>query len=324
MVTMGLLALTAALGLPPGLLFHMPGRSHEGPLAPLDGDGVALRDALAAHVRMLAADIGERNLYRYDALCAAASYVEGQLSEPGFPVRSQRFDVTGREVRNLEVEVPGRGSGPILVIGAHYDSAPGTPGANDNASGVAALIELARRLHGASPSRAIRLVAFVNEEPPWYRTANMGSVRHARALAADGVEVAGMLSLETVGYYDDAPGSQRYPFPFSLFYPDTGNFIGFIGNVRSRHLTRQAVRAFRAHGGFPSEGAAVPSDVPGVGWSDHWSFWQQGWPAVMVTDTAPFRYPHYHESTDTPDRVDYDRLARVVEGLEAVIRALAE
>jgi hypothetical protein len=322
---MGLLALTAALGLPPGLMFHMPGRSHRGDLAPLDADGLALRDALAAHVQVLAGDIGERNLHRYDALLAAASYVEGQLAEAGYAVRSQGYDVGGREVRNLAVEVTGSASGEaIVVVGAHYDSAPGTPGANDNASGMAALIELARRLHGASPARTIHLVAFVNEEPPWYYTADMGSLRYARKLAEDGVAVAGMLSLETIGYYRDTPKSQRYPFPFSLFYPNTGNFLGFIGNVRSRRLTRDAVRAFREHGGFPSEGAAVPSSVPGVGWSDHWSFWQQGWPAVMVTDTAPFRYPHYHEPTDTPDKVDHDRLARVVEGLEAVIRTLAE
>ncbi|MBW1877632.1 MAG: M28 family peptidase [Deltaproteobacteria bacterium] len=306
-------------------MFHMPGRSHRGDLAPLDGDGISLRDALAAHVRVLATDIGERNLYRYDALRASASYVEGQLAEPGYRVHSQRFDVGGREVRNLEVLVPGSVPGAaIMVVGAHYDSAPGTPGANDNASGTAALIELARRLHGASPSRTVHLVAFVNEEPPWYYTADMGSLRYARKLAGDGVEVAGMLSLETIGYYRDTPKSQQYPFPFSLFYPDTGNFLGFVGNVRSRRLTRDAVRAFREHGGFPSEGAAVPGSVPGVGWSDHWSFWQQGWPALMVTDTAPFRYPHYHEPTDTAEQVDYDRLARVVEGLEAVIRKLAE
>jgi Zn-dependent M28 family amino/carboxypeptidase len=132
-----------------------------------------------------------------------------------------------------------------------------------------------------------------------------------------------MLSLETIGYYSDAPNSQQYPPPFNLYYPSTGNFIGFVGNEESSRLVEQVVRAFRQHAKFPSEGSAAPSDVPGVGWSDHWSFWQAGYPALMVTDTAPFRYPHYHLSSDTPDKLDYDRMARVVDGLQAVIGDLA-
>jgi hypothetical protein len=165
-------------------------------------------------------------------------------------------------------------------------------------------------------------VLYANEESPWFKTEGMGSLVHARSLRAEGREVAAMLSLETIGYYSDAPHSQRYPFPLSLLYPPTGNFIGFVGNVRSRALVRQAVGSFRSHTAFPAEGVAAPAFITGVDWSDHWSYWQQGWPALMVTDTAPFRYPHYHTPQDTPDKLDYERLARVVTGIARVVREL--
>ena len=131
-----------------------------------------------------------------------------------------------------------------------------------------------------------------------------------------------MLSLETIGWYSDAPNSQRYPFPLSLFYPSTGDFIGFVANLGSRSLMHRVIGSFRRSVAFPSEGAAAPASIPGIDWSDHWSYWQFGWPALMVTDTAPFRYPHYHTPQDTPDKLDYDRLARVVAGLEGVLREL--
>lgn len=307
-------------------MLHMPGRSHTGPLPPLTPEQEALRDTLSHHVHVLAGEIGERNLVRRpDALAAAAEHVSQALSEAAGPVRPQSFDVMGAQARNLSITIEGSDpSAAVVVVGGHYDSAPGTPGANDNATGAAAVIVLAERLRDAAPRRTVHLVAFVNEEPPWFTTEHMGSLRYARALAEDGVDVHVMLSLETMGYYSTAKGSQQYPAPFSWFYPNTGDFIGFVGNVRSRKVTRQAVRAFRDAAAFPSQGAAVPGGIDGVGWSDHWAFWQQGWRAVMVTDTAPFRYPHYHEASDTPDKVDYERLARVVDGLEAVVLRLAE
>ncbi len=132
-----------------------------------------------------------------------------------------------------------------------------------------------------------------------------------------------MLSLETIGYYSDESDSQHYPFPFSLIYPNTGNFIGFIGNISSRQLVRKSIRSFRSHTPFPSEGVAAPGWITGIDWSDHWSFWEEGYPAIMVTDTALFRYEHYHTMKDTPDRVNYDRTARVVMGLTRVITELA-
>ena len=150
----------------------------------------------------------------------------------------------------------------------------------------------------------------------------MGSYVHAKRLAREGKEVVAMLSLETIGWYSENFDSQRYPFPFSLFYPSKGNFVGFVANLGSRGLMHRAVGTFRRTVAFPSEGVAAPESIPGIGWSDQWAYWKFVWPALMVTDTAVFRYPHYHTLRDTPDQLSYDRVARVVKGLEAVMRDL--
>ncbi|HYW79671.1 MAG TPA: M28 family peptidase, partial [Thermoguttaceae bacterium] len=210
----------------------------------------------------------------------------------------------------------------IVVVGSHYDTVVGTPGANDNTSGVAALLALARRFTQKKTDRTLRFVALVNEEPPYFQSETMGSRVYARRCAERRENIVAMLSLETIGYYDDAEGSQNYPPPFGELYPSEGNFIGFIGNAASGDLVRQAVATFRQNEPFPCEGAALPESVPGVGFSDQWSFWQEGYPALMVTDTAMFRYPHYHTAEDTIDKVDFDRTARVVRGLGHVIAAL--
>jgi Zn-dependent M28 family amino/carboxypeptidase len=232
--------------------------------------------------------------------------------------------VDGVPCDNVEAEVRGRERpADIVVVGAHYDSLAFTSGADDNASGVAALLALARAFAGAHPRTTLRFVAFANEEPPYFQTANMGSLVYAKRSRARGEHIVAMLSLETIGYYSDAPGSQRYPPPMGLAYPDRGDFIGFVGDRTSADLVRRVVATFRTTTHFPSEGAAPFSLIPGVGWSDQWSFWQVGYPGVMVTDTAPFRYPRYHTAQDTPDALDYDRMARVVAGLERVIADLA-
>jgi Zn-dependent M28 family amino/carboxypeptidase len=242
----------------------------------------------------------------------------------GYSVASQRFQVEKLEMRNIEVEVKGGArASEIVLVGAHYDSVVGAVGANDNGSGVAALLEFARLFKDARPTRTLRFVAFVNEEPPFYHSDAMGSRQYARRSRERGETIAAMLSLETIGYYSDDPGSQHYPFPLGFFYPSTGNFVAFVSNLASRTLLHEALSGFRRHAGIPSEGVAAPALIPGVDWSDHWSFWQEGWPALMVTDTAVFRYPHYHSPEDTPDKVDYERLARVVTGLHGMIRELA-
>lgn len=302
----------------------MPGQSQVGPLSPLGEREQDLQPRLEAHVRALADDIGERHVYRPSALAAAAAYLEASLRPAGRPVESQTFETAGVTVRNLEIEHRGR-SRPeeIIVVGAHYDSVVGSPGANDNASGAAAVVELARLLAERDLPRSVRFVLFVNEEPPFYLTDAMGSRQYARRARERGDGIVAMLSLETIGYYSDDPGSQQYPFPFQLFYPSEGNFVGFVGNLASRRLVRSALASFRRHASLPSEGLAAPGWVTGVGWSDHWSFWQEGYPGVMVTDTALFRYEPYHTAQDTPDRVHYDHLARVVAGLEKLIVDLA-
>jgi Zn-dependent M28 family amino/carboxypeptidase len=199
----------------------------------------------------------------------------------------------------------------------------GAPGANDNGSGVAAMLALARRFAGKPAQHTLRFVAFVNEEPPYFLTGQMGSFVYAGRCKAHGDRISAMISLETIGYFSDAPHSQTYPAPgLGVFYPSIGNFIGFVSNVPSRHLLRRAIALFRKHANIPSEGAALPAFIPGVSWSDQWSFWQHGYPGIMITDTAPFRYPHYHSATDTPDKLDYDRFALVVSGMEKVIEEL--
>jgi Iap family predicted aminopeptidase len=296
---------------------RMSGKSYRGELLALTEDEMALREELRRHVEMLAGTIGERNLPHLPQLRQAADYVRAEFRNPS----AQEFTVEGQRCENLEIEV--RGGEEIVVIGGHYDSVYGSPGANDNATGTAAVLALAHRFQDTKPARTLRFVAFVNEEPPYSYSTAMGSVMYAKRCRSRNEKIVAMLSLETIGYYSRAAHSQQYPFPLSLFYPSTGDFIGFVGNTESASLVEKAIRVFRETTRFPSEAAAVPASIPGVGWSDHWSFWQQGYPAIMITDTAPYRYPHYHSATDTPEKINYDCLARVVAGLQRVIGHLA-
>ena len=280
---------------------------------------------LRAHVETLAGEIGERNVWRPKALAAAEAYIRRTFEAQGFRVNVQEIDYEGRRVANLEVER--RGSTrpqEIIVVGAHYDSVRGSPGANDNGSGVAALLELARHFADRETARTVRFVAFVNEEPPFFHTDEMGSGYYARAARGRNDDIRAMFSLETIGYYRDEPNSQHYPALFSFFYPDRGNFLGFVANFRSRTLMQQAVAAFRAASDFPVEHIATFAAIPGIDWSDHYSFWRQNYPALMITDTALYRYPHYHSAHDTPDKLDYGRLARVTGGFAGMLTTLDE
>ena len=308
------------------LLWYMvtvPGKSYSGPLKPLTAEETQLRENLRAHVAAVASR--EHNVFHFAELEAAAQYIELTLSRFGYRADTQRFKVSVGEVRNIEVEVQGAArANEIIIVGAHYDSVFGAPGGNDNGSGVAAVIEIARLFRGARPGRTLRFVLFVDEEPPFYKSEEMGSRHYARRAKERGENIVAMFSLETIGYYSDKSGSQRYPFPLGFFYPNTGNFLAFVSNFASRPLLHEVIASFRRHAEFPSEGAAAPAFLPGVDWSDHWSFWQEGYRALMVTDTALFRYPHYHAATDTPDKVDYERLARVTSGLYRMLRELAQ
>ena len=290
----------------------MPGASYTGVLPALTEEGHALAARLRRHVETLAAS--QRNT----DLETPAQYIETAFAAHGLGPARHEFRSGERTVRNVEV---GATSGSIVLVGAHYDTVPGSPGADDNASGVAALIELAGVL--GKEGLPIRFVAFANEEMPYFLSEEMGSWRSARRSRERGETVRAMLSLEMLGYYRDTPRSQTYPPPLGLLYPDRANFIAFVGDLGARHLVRRAVGLFRKHAQFPSEGVAAPSFVPGVTWSDHWSFRRHGFPAVMVTDTAFNRYPHYHLPSDTPEKLDYERLARVTLGLAGVLRELA-
>ena len=315
--------LAAAIGWLLWYMVSVPGESYSGPLQPLSAEETQLRENLRAHVAAVASR--EHNVVHFAELEAAAQYIELTLSRLGYRADTQRFEMPAGEVRNIEVEVSGAARAQeIIVVGAHYDSVFGAPGGNDNGSGVAAVIELARLFRDHRLGRTLRFVLFVDEEPPFFKSEEMGSRHYARRAKERGENIVAMFSLETIGCYSDQPGSQGYPFPLGFFYPNAGNFIAFVSNFASRALLHEVVASFRRHAGFPSEGAAAPAFLPGVDWSDHWSFWQEGYPALMVTDTAPYRYPHYHAPTDTPDKVDYERLARVVAGLYRMLRELAQ
>jgi Zn-dependent M28 family amino/carboxypeptidase len=286
----------------------------------------SLAARLEARVRHLSHTIGERHYLRPEALTATAHYVEGQLSSVGINVIRHDFSVNGQGFTNLEVLVPradsSSGEPACIVVGAHYDTVPGTPGADDNASGVAALIELAQQLGRERLGRTVRFVFFPNEEPPFFPDAGMGSAAYASKLRREHVDVHVMISLEMLGYYSDRPKSQKYPPGLSLFYPDRGNFIGFISNLASRQRLRETKRAFMASTQFPCESLAAPEWTVVVGLSDHHSFWSQGYPALMVTDTAFMRNPHYHGSSDSAETLDYARFAQVTSGLVSAVRHL--
>ncbi|WP_426211902.1 M28 family peptidase [Massilia sp. TWP1-3-3] len=284
---------------------------------------------LAHHVGRVATV--EHNTGKPAALEDAATYIETTLAALGYNVRRQQYGYNGQTVRNLEVSLinsAGRKAPDrIFIIGAHYDSAPGAPGANDNGSGsgTAAVLELARMLKGIHLSQGteLKFVFFVNEEPPYFGGRGMGSWQHASDLRARGQPVAAALILETVGYYSQAGGSQRYPPGLENRYPNTGNFIAFVGTQASSELVRKALAAFKAASPFPAEGLAAASYVEGVTWSDHTSYNRHGYPAIMITDTAFLRYPYYHTADDTRDKLDYPSMARVVEGLAKVIEGIA-
>jgi Zn-dependent M28 family amino/carboxypeptidase len=279
---------------------------------------------LRRHVERLAGDIGERNVFVPHALRLAAGYVEDEWREHRYAVKRLDYDVFGIRCANLVATREGSANQTeILLLGAHYDSVKGSPGANDNASGVAALLEISRMFQMVDPVLSVRFVAFVNEEPPFFMTSQQGSMVYAQAARCRGEDIRLMASLETIGCYSDEPGSQFYPPLFKLFYPNCGNFLGMVSDFRSRTSLRRVAAAFRAHSDFPLETVSTFRCVPGVSWSDHRSFWRQGYRAVMITDTAPYRYPHYHAATDTPDKLAYPELTRITLALFTAFNEIA-
>lgn len=307
------------------MMTEMPGDSFRGPVRDtLTPDEDSLRNGLSQHVHKLAGEIGVRHLEVPGSLERSAQYIAAAFAEAGFnDVREQAYEVDGQTVKNIEVEIKGKTSpDEILVVGAHYDSILTSPGANDNASGVAAVLELAKRLRNSNPDRTVRFVAFTLEERPHGKRGTMGSQFYARKCRERNENIIGMLALETMGWFSDKLFSQWYPPPFTFIYPSRGNFIGFIGDLFSREFLDKCLGSFRRKTQLPSEGVASWRWVPGVNSSDHDSFWLAGYRGLMITDTAPFRYPYYHKLEDTPDKLDYHRLAILVAGLERMLTDL--
>lgn len=308
-----------------GISTIMPGQSFAGQLPPLSDSEVETAENLKKTVKILSEEIGERNTKNPENLEKSARYLESVFREYGYQPQRNSYEYKSVDVSNIYVvKSASRKTDRTIVIGAHYDSLHGTVGANDNASGVAVLLELARMLKTISLEANLHFVGFVNEEPPYFQTADMGSVVYAKRLRQQRIKVIAMYSLETMGaYYDDA-GSQSYPFPLDAYYPDVGNFIAFVSNPYSKQLLEKSIKQFREMAVVPSEGLSAPEVLEGVSWSDHWSFWQEGYPAVMITDTAPFRYEHYHKTSDSFDKIDYQRMSRVTHGIAKMIQKIAK
>ena len=303
---------------------RMPGHTYEGPLPQADAQLNTLEQRLRGHVQVLAGEIGERNAWKPEKLQAAAQYIDDSLSALQFVPKSEIVDDKGD--RNIIVDIYGsRDRDSIIVVGAHYDTVPSTPGADDNASGVAAILELARMLRDKALPVTLRLIAFVNEERPFFGGEQMGSLFNARRSRERGEHIIGMYSLEMIGFYSDDRHSQYYPRPVRSFYPRTGNFLAFVSNLKSRDFLHQSLFAFRNTARFPSEGLVAPQLlVPDIRRSDHAAFWLHGYRAVMITDTSNFRNWNYHNLGDKYDTLDYRRMALVVQGLAGMLTEVAQ
>lgn len=301
---------------------RMPGKSYDGPLPALSTESEALRDRLNEHIRVLSVEIGERHPGKRPALEQAADYIEQQFISSHYVPKSQI--INGKGYRNIVVDLYGKKDrDKIILVGAHYDTTWVSPGADDNASGVAALLEIARSFHKKQFPITIRFVAFVNEEFPYYGTNDMGSRYHAQHARDRNENIVAMFSLEMLGFYSDLPRSQFYPKVIRPFYPGQGDFIAFVSDLVSRPLLMDAISSFREQVRFPSEGLAAPQWlVRGIRRSDHASFWANGYPAVMITDTANYRNYGYHNVGDTHDTLDYDRMTIVIEGIMKMLETL--
>lgn len=281
---------------------------------------------LYRHVEHLSVKIGSRSVYEYEKIVAAKRYIVSCLEAMGYAPALENFSYMNRLFSNVVVNIEG-GKSPveIVVIGAHYDTVAGTPGADDNASAVAMLLEICRHLKNEKPDRTIRLVFFTLEEPPVFRTEFMGSAVHAKAAKNRKENVIAMVSLEMLGYFSDEKNAQSFPLPLmSLIYPTTPNFIAVVGNISSRGLVSRVAASLRKAGGVNVETLSTVSFVPGVDFSDHRSFWKEGYPAVMITDTAFYRNPNYHTAGDTIETLDFQRMNSLLPALVKMVSDLGK
>jgi Zn-dependent M28 family amino/carboxypeptidase len=276
---------------------------------------------LKRHVEKISMAFFPRSYAMVENLNGVADYLAPRFEAAGARVRFQTFSADGNAYRNVIAEF-GPDSDAVIVVGAHYDSAGELPAADDNASGVAGLLELARLIGQTQPEVKIMLVGFCLEEPPFFGTAQMGSAVFAKSLAEDHERVKIMICLEMIGYFSDKAGSQEYPLGLlKLFYPDKGNFIAVVDRLFGGSARRMK-KIMRASSGIPVYSINAPASMPGIDRSDHKSFWDLGCPAVMITDTAFYRNKAYHTAADTADRLDYVRMAQVVDGVFAGVKAM--
>lgn len=299
------------------------GKSYRGPLADLTQEERSCCGRIKADVQMFSETIGERNTLCYENLLSSQTFIECRFRVLGYDVRIEQYEADGGLVANIEAEKRGlKFPEEILLVGAHYDSSPGSPGADDNSTGVAALLELARAFKDVQIDRTLRFVAFVNEEPPFFLTELMGSRVYVQGVKAREENLLGMICFDSLGYYSSIPDSQQYPSPLERFYPDKGDFIAFVSNPQSALFLEKCIRTFRKTTKFPSEALIAPDSIQEVEFSDHSSFWKEGYHAIMVTNTAFFRNRHYHLPSDTTSTIDFERMTRVVSGIGKVLGKL--
>jgi hypothetical protein len=282
-----------------------------------------LRKALSRHVYYLAETIGERHHENPNSLDKAVDYIVHEFEQAGY---SASFEYFGEaNYRNVIAELPGVVKpDEVILVGAHYDTVWLSPGADDNASGVAVLLEIARIIRDKSLNKTIQFVAFGNEEQPFAAGPDMGSEVHASRARQGDTDIVAMFSLEMLGYYSDDPGSQHYPEIIGWLYPDKGNFVGFVANLPSGKLLLQSLKSFRCNSDFPAEGLWIPENfVPDIRRSDHASFWDQNYPALLVTDTSFYRNENYHTLADTPDTLNYEKMAELTIGLISMLESLS-
>jgi len=280
---------------------------------------------LYSHVEHLSVRTGSRSIYEYSKLEETKRYVVSCLESFGYTPELQKYSYDGQVFSNVIVSIEGKTHpDEMVIIGAHYDTVFGTPGADDNASAVAMLLEMSRILKVFSPGRTIRLVFFVLEEPPAFRTQHMGSYVYAKEAKAKNENIKAMICLEMLGYYTDKKGGQTFPLPLmNLMYSSTPDFIAVVGNLTSRNLVDAVRTSLKQDSSVPVETLSTVSFIPGVDFSDHWSFWKMGYPAVMITDTAFYRNPNYHTERDTIDTLDFNRMTELLKGLLQVARDIS-
>jgi len=279
---------------------------------------------LKQHIYMLAGEIGERNIKRPEGLINAAHYISRQWQAMGYPIHTQGYYAHDIPCANLEITQRGIGNPDrVIVVAAHYDTIGGCPGANDNGSGLAVMIEMARVVRALRLTSTVRFVALVNEEPPFFGTEHMGSWIYAHHASKRGDDIQLAVILDTLGYYNHQPGSQLYPPLFGMAYPDKGDFVAFVSNLRSSRKASRFASAFGQTKHLPYQKVIAPQIIPGMNWNAQTPFSLHGYRAVMVTDTGPYRYPFYHSAKDTPEKLDYSHLALITQGLVDAVATLA-